>query len=212
VPGFIVQGGGFIYTGTPGSVDNIVTFPAVVNEPEFSNVAGTIAMAKLGNDPNSATSQWFFNLVDNSGSPPNGLDSQNEGFTVFGEVIGDGMTVLNDIAALQSFNFGGALTDLPLQNYSTTDFTNNVLIDDTHLIMITEIVVTDTTVDSAAGLNPTRNTSNNSTPPPTSGGGGGGGGLGFLTLIGLLIGYRLHRSWPGKRLAPFSSGRYYIPS
>ncbi len=195
VSGFVVQGGGFTYAGTPGSVDNIATFPAVINEPVFSNLTGTIAMAKLNNASNSATSQWFFNMADNNvGS--NSLDIQNGGFTVFGEVIGNGMDVLKDIAVLPRFDFGDALTNLPLQNYSQMDFDNRVLIDDTHLALITEIEVTDSNVDSADGLNPVRNTSNTtpSVPPPTSGGGGGGGSFSFFALLGLLLTYKLRKA------------------
>ena len=65
IPGFVVQGGGFI-TNTPnGSIltdgaSLIPTDPPVVNEFNLSNLRGTIAMAKVGNDPDSATSQWFF--------------------------------------------------------------------------------------------------------------------------------------------------------
>jgi len=149
-------------------------------------------MAKLGNDPNSATSQWFFNLADNSGVPPNGLDSQNSGFTAFGEVDANGMAILNAIAALPRFSFGGALAELPLQNYTppaTPDATN--------LMIVTAIIVTDTTVDSAgvAGLNPPLNTTPApTTPPPTNGGGGGGGSLSFFALLGLLLTYRLRRA------------------
>ena len=59
-------------------------------------------MAKLGNDPNSATSQWFINLRDNGG-PPSNLDSptNNGGFTVFGKVLGTGMTTVDKIAMLR---------------------------------------------------------------------------------------------------------------
>jgi len=61
-------------------------------------------MAKFGSDPNSATNQWFVNLNDNRGIPPNGLDHQNGGFTVFGIVIDDGMDVVDLIKAVRPFN------------------------------------------------------------------------------------------------------------
>ena len=54
VKDFIIQGGGFTYSD---DFDRITTKPAVINEPIYSNVKGTIAMAKLGGNPNSATSQ-----------------------------------------------------------------------------------------------------------------------------------------------------------
>ena len=60
-------------------------------------------MAKLGGDPNSATSQFFVSLGDNSAN----LDNQNGGFTVFGEVTGDGMQVVDAIAALPIVNASG---------------------------------------------------------------------------------------------------------
>ena len=53
-------------------------------------------MAKLPDIPDSATSQWFVNLADNSAN----LDIQNGGFTVFGRVIFDGMVVFDAIARL----------------------------------------------------------------------------------------------------------------
>jgi cyclophilin family peptidyl-prolyl cis-trans isomerase len=189
VPGFIVQGGGFRYNGVPGVLDTIPTNPGILNEPILSNVVGTIAMAKLGDDPNSATSQWFFNLADNSAN----LDLQNGGFTAFGEVIGDGMDVVNAIAALDRFNFGGAFGELPLR-----DFTPPADYDANSLIIVTAIVVTDLAIDSAglAGLNPTLNTLLNAPPPPppATGGSGGGGSLSFFALLGLLLTYRLRRA------------------
>ncbi len=90
VPGFVIQGGGFAVArrGTTNAqftlfknLGNITNEYAVGQKR--SNVYGTIAMAKLGNDPNSASSEWFFNLADNSQN----LDRQNGGFTVFGRVI-----------------------------------------------------------------------------------------------------------------------------
>src|ERR1041385_8334799 len=97
VPGFIIQGGGY---GWDSSVNRVYSVPAnapVVNEfsPTRSNKRGTIAMAKLGNNPNSATNQWFFNLADNSAN----LDNQNGGFTVFGHLL-RGTNVLNAFNAI----------------------------------------------------------------------------------------------------------------
>ena len=178
VPGFVIQGGGF-FTNINAQVSEIMTNPAVTNEPVYSNVRGTIAMAKLGNDPNSATSQWFINLANNAAN----LDDQNGGFTVFGEVTA-GMDVVDAIAALPLYDFGSAFTNLPLQNYSATDFANIVPVDNTHLVIVTAVNVPDTTVDSAAGLNPTP-TTRNTTPPGNGGGGGGGGSIALLSLLGL---------------------------
>ncbi|MGO2348421.1 peptidylprolyl isomerase [Pseudoalteromonas nigrifaciens] len=96
VKDFIIQGGGFTYSD---GFDRITTKPAVINEPIYSNVKGTIAMAKLGGNPNSATSQWFFNLKDNSAGNPK-LDTQNGGFTVFGQIMDDSQATLDKIAAL----------------------------------------------------------------------------------------------------------------
>ena len=112
VDGFIIQGGGFTFTDD--TVFEIPTFAPVQNEFKISNTRGTVAMAKLGDDPNSATSQWFINLGNNSGN----LDNQNGGFTVFARVIGDGMDVADAINDLQTVNAGGAFTDIPVINFS----------------------------------------------------------------------------------------------
>lgn len=118
VPGFVVQGGGFFLDGT--SLKPMSVRSPVVNEPGISNLRGTIAMAKLGGDPNSATSQWFINLGDNSAN----LDAQNGGFTVFGAVLGNGMNVVDAIAGLNVYNaaaqLGGTFTELPLRNPALT--------------------------------------------------------------------------------------------
>lgn len=74
------------------------------------NTRGTIAMAKIGGNPDSATSEWFFNFENNS---PN-LDIQNEGFTTFGRVLDDGMDVIDLVRLLQAGNFGGTFTSVPI--------------------------------------------------------------------------------------------------
>ena len=96
---FVVQGGGF--TLTPPSFANVVPSNApVMNEPGISNIRGTIAMAKTGAGPNTATNQWFFNIDDNSAN----LDFQNGGFTVFGRIVGNGLSVIDAINALPKYN------------------------------------------------------------------------------------------------------------
>ncbi len=187
VAGFIMQGGGFV-TDVNAQVTAIPTNPPVVNEPVFSNIRGTIAMAKLGGDPNSATSQWFINVANNAGN----LDGQNGGFTVFGEVTGNGMAIIDALEALPVFAFASPLNELPLQDYSSTDFANNVPVSNANLIIVNTISVIDSTVDSAgaAGLNPTPTTAGGTTPPPPPSGGGGGGGLGLFALLVLLLANR----------------------
>ncbi len=90
VNNFVIQGGGYGITNRGATNSRVVTFPvraAITNEygvgPFLSNVAGTIAMAKTS-DPNSATSEFFFNLKDNKS-----LDDTNNsgGFTVFGRAV-----------------------------------------------------------------------------------------------------------------------------
>jgi peptidyl-prolyl cis-trans isomerase A (cyclophilin A) len=142
-------------------------------------------MAKTSS-PDSATSQWFINLSNNA----NSLDVATNagGFTVFGQVVGDGMQVVDAIAALTLLNGGGAFGELPIRSYTQTDVDNEVPITDDNLVVISDIVVTDTAADTAANLNPTLNTLVN---PPSSGGGSGtsagGGGISWLLLLGLVM-------------------------
>jgi len=135
IPGFVIQGGGFqLQSGTPRLVP-VPTDPPVVNEPGISNTRGTLAMAKLPGDPNSATSQWFINLADNGSN----LDHQNGGFTVFGQVLD--MTPLDAMAAVPTFNFGGAFTDVPLRNFVPgTTFPDDV--PDASFLVIDNMTVT----------------------------------------------------------------------
>jgi peptidyl-prolyl cis-trans isomerase A (cyclophilin A) len=196
VNGFVVQGGGFAYQGTQ-TLGNVTQNAAVVNEPMFSNVRGTIAMAKLSGNANSATNQWFINVGNNSAN----LDAQNGGFTVFGQVIGNGMDVIDAINALPKFAFSSPFDTLPLRDYTTQNFNDHVEVTDRHLVIVTSIVVIDGAANTATSLSPVANTLINqtTTPPPTtsSGGGGGGGalGLGSLLLLGLVSFFRRRRSY-----------------
>ena len=125
VSDFVIQGGGFkaptVAADQPGSDPvAIPTTGTVQNEPGNLNTRGTIAMAKLGGQPDSATSQFFFNLSDNSF-----LNFDNGGYTQFGSVLGSGMTVIDTIGNAfgsaptydaTTYYSNTALSDLPLWN------------------------------------------------------------------------------------------------
>ena len=112
VPSFVVQGGWVTFQSQNNTLTSIEVDDAIPNEFGSSNIRGTVSLAKLGGDPNSATSQWFINLADNSKN----LDNQNGGFTVFGRIIGKGMSVIDEIARLKTYNVGG-IENFPLINY-----------------------------------------------------------------------------------------------
>ncbi|HEY2029771.1 MAG TPA: peptidylprolyl isomerase [Myxococcales bacterium] len=114
VPGFVLQGGGYFTAGD--NLDTIVAGSAIVNEFQLSNTRGTVAMAKLGTDPNSAVDQFFFNLADNSKT----LDAQNGGFTVFAQVTDDAsLAVMDQIAGQQVVNVdGNVFAQLPVVGYA----------------------------------------------------------------------------------------------
>lgn len=160
VSGFILQSGGFIYDAVTPLAALEANDP-VSNEPVFANLRGTIAMAKQANSPSSGTNQWFINVADNRGGvelAEEGLDRQNGGFTVFGQVIGDGMDVVDAIAALDTFVYDAPFTNLPLQSFSSDDFENGVAFDDSNLAIVNAIVVIDAAVDTAADLDLLENT------------------------------------------------------
>jgi cyclophilin family peptidyl-prolyl cis-trans isomerase len=105
VSNFVIQGGG--YTVFSDGIGAIPTDPTIVNEYNQSNLRGTVAMARVGGSVNSATSQWFVNLSDNTA-----LNTVDGGFTVFARVV-KGMDVVDTIAALPRANFGAPLSETP---------------------------------------------------------------------------------------------------
>ncbi|MEX0619776.1 MAG: peptidylprolyl isomerase [Pseudohongiellaceae bacterium] len=93
IPGFMVQGGGFDADMVEKS-----TYAPVKNEAraDTPNTRGTLAMARTG-VVDSATAQFFINLVDNAYLNHTDETAQGFGYAVFGEVI-DGMDVVDQIA------------------------------------------------------------------------------------------------------------------
>jgi peptidyl-prolyl cis-trans isomerase A (cyclophilin A) len=92
--GFMIQGGGFIATGK----QKITGDPIVLESYNgLKNRRGTIAMARTS-IPDSATSQFFINLVDNAF-----LDKSptSDGYAVFGEVV-KGMEVVDAIGGVKT--------------------------------------------------------------------------------------------------------------
>lgn len=107
IPNFMIQGGGF----QPGMVEKPVHSP-VVNESINGkrNKRATIAMARTQN-PDSATAQFFINLVDNAYLDAAGI---KPGYTVFGKVT-KGMEVVDKIAQVSTAPRGGN-GDVPVKD------------------------------------------------------------------------------------------------
>ena len=100
IPGFMIQGGGF----EPGMKQKKTKAP-IKNEANngLKNSRGTLAMART-NDINSATAQFFVNLVDNDFLDYSG--PSNYGYAVFGKVTA-GMDVIDKIAKVATTNRSG---------------------------------------------------------------------------------------------------------
>ncbi len=108
VPNFVIQGGG--YWVADGDVNVIPENSPVAGEHTVANTRGTLSYA-LSTGPNSGTDQWFFNLRDNAN-----LDDTGNGgpFTVFGRIVGNGLSVADAIAALQIVNANDPFNELPV--------------------------------------------------------------------------------------------------
>jgi cyclophilin family peptidyl-prolyl cis-trans isomerase len=95
IPGFMIQTGGFT-----ADMQQKATHEPIVNEAKngLKNHRGTVAMART-NDPNSASSQFFINLVNNDYLNYSG--PRNPGYAVFGKVV-EGMDVVEKIAQVKT--------------------------------------------------------------------------------------------------------------
>ena len=114
IPGFMVQGGGM-----DAALKQKETKPSIKIESSngLKNERGTIAMART-NDPNSATSQFFVNLVNNSFLDYRDPSPQGIGYTVFGKVT-SGIEVVDEIAKVKTGN-SGMYSDVPVETVTIT--------------------------------------------------------------------------------------------
>jgi len=101
ISNFMVQGGGMT-----ADMKEKSTHAAIVNEAssELKNLKGTLAMARTM-DVNSATSQFFINLVDNSFLDHKGKTPQNYGYAAFGKVT-KGMDVVEAMGKVATKSVG----------------------------------------------------------------------------------------------------------
>ncbi len=101
IPNFMIQGGGFTK-----EMDQKKTNDPIKNEADngLKNLRGTIAMARTM-VVDSATSQFFINLVDNGFLDFRGPHPSMYGYAVFGKVT-SGMDVVDKIAAVRTGNHG----------------------------------------------------------------------------------------------------------
>ena len=106
---FMIQGGGFTV-----DLQRKSTLDPIVNEAPngLKNLRGTIAMART-NVIDSATSQFFINLKDNSFLDHGGVSPATYGYAVFGQVV-EGMEVVDAIARKKTRGLNGLFKDLPV--------------------------------------------------------------------------------------------------
>ena len=171
VDDFVVQGGGFTFDTDFTAIEKKA---AIANEPVLSNVKGTIAMAKQSGNANSATSQWFFNLKDNSAN----LDVQNGGFTVFGEITQESFEVLTKITDLVHC---GEIPVVGLNEDQCPETTAGF--NGENLVTINSVVVIDENPDSSAGLSPVENTLIDRDDDKVGDSGSSGGSMAWLMSI-----------------------------
>ena len=108
IRGFMIQGGGFTPDGTSKDTGDPIR---IESRNGLKNQKGTIAMARTS-DPNSATSQFFINTVDNGNLDYPSFDGH--GYTVFGKVV-SGMDAVKEIEGVAT---GTKLTPYgPMQDW-----------------------------------------------------------------------------------------------
>jgi cyclophilin family peptidyl-prolyl cis-trans isomerase len=113
IPGFMVQGGGYT-TGLVKKTGQLTPI-ALESNKGLSNLRGTIAMART-DDPNSATSEFFINVVDNLFLDYKSVASP--GYAVFGKVV-QGLDVPDAIIQQPTRSISG-FADVPVTDVTIT--------------------------------------------------------------------------------------------
>ena len=121
----IVQGGGFTATTVPATPGNAATLSfnsitrsaPVALEARLPLVRGTLAAARPSGEPNGATSEWFFNTIDNSAN-------LSGGYSVIGRVLGTGMSVIDGLSQIPTIAYPGTdFTKLPVRTSTLVSVT-----------------------------------------------------------------------------------------
>ncbi len=116
IAAFVVQAGGYS-AGLVKKTGQLAPIALETNKG-LSNTRGTLAMARTP-DPNSATSEFYINLVDNP--VLDYQDASNPGYAVFGKVI-SGLDVVDAIGAAPTGSVN-AINDVPLADITITSAT-----------------------------------------------------------------------------------------
>jgi peptidyl-prolyl cis-trans isomerase A (cyclophilin A) len=146
---FVIQGGGYKILSSllaqpiESGWTRIQNFGMVTNEPKISNLRGTLALAK-GTGISSGTSEWFINL-NNANTFLDQPPPASNAFTVFGRVLGTGMTIADNIANLARVNasvsddYNTAFTEVPVLDVNKVLSQGDVLNED--VVRLTDMFV-----------------------------------------------------------------------
>lgn len=121
IKNFAVQGGGYALVNgnriQKGEIDGLRAAIALekTTDTGLSNITGTVAMAR-STEPNSGTSQFFINVVDNKSLDADGLTAPGNGYAVFGRVIYGMDTTLQTLRNASVVNNGAGEVSAPTEN------------------------------------------------------------------------------------------------
>ena len=160
-PATIIQGGG--YEVSNGSLTHIPTGSPVADEYTtelYGDVAGTLAMAKTS-DANSATSEFYFNVTDNTelDTPTVDANGVTTSYTVFGQVL-SGSSTISTIAALPTANLGSGLDTVPVSGLTEQQIAAGNGVTESNLVFTN-------TITSEAGTSYTVSSDNSALVKPT---------------------------------------------